>query len=81
MSKPVWMKDYGLITVIKENLRVTPYGNMDPITLEPLTFKDICPNCRNEISKFILNNLYIEENPEIEIKYDGEIIKEVKNDE
>lgn len=74
MSKPIWMKDYGSVTIIKES-------DESPITVEPLMFKDICAECRNSISKYILNSLYVEEKPEIEIKYDGEIIKEVYDNE
>lgn len=74
MNKAIWMKDYGPVTIIKES-------DESPITVKPLMFNDICSECRNKISKYILSNLYVEEKPEIEIKYDGEIIKEVNDDE
>ena len=38
MSKPIWMKDYGSVTIIKES-------DESPITVEPLMFKDICAEC------------------------------------
>lgn len=72
MSNPIWMKNYGSITVIGEKL----YDDSNTISVESLRFEDICPECRNEISKFILNNLFVKENRKLEVKYDNEIIKE-----
>ena len=66
---------YGPITVNKKYETTDQYGY--PCEgRSPREFKDICITCRNKISDYIMDNLYMEETPKFVVSYDNEVIKE-----
>lgn len=66
---------YGPITVLMEREGQDQYGYSTKYR-NPKEFKDICSTCRNKISDYIMNNLYIDTIPKFVVSYDNEVIKE-----